>query len=157
MMHEVFIENWNSVVPTDGSVYILGDLSFHRPDKTAAILKQMHGKKFLVPGNHDKKKVKHYLNMPNIITVLPPLTEVKVSDGDAFQKQQLIVLCHYAMLKWNKSHHGSWQLFGHSHGGLPDTGMRSCDVGVDAWSYTPVSYKQIKQLIGDKPVLKGGD
>ena len=29
-----------------------------------------------------------------------------------------IVMCHYAMTTWVRSHFNSWQLFGHSHGKL---------------------------------------
>jgi hypothetical protein len=32
---------------------------------------------------------------------------------------QPIVLCHYAMRVWNRSHHGAWHLYGHSRGNLP--------------------------------------
>jgi calcineurin-like phosphoesterase family protein len=57
---------------------------------------------------------------------------------------QDITLCHYAMKVWNKAHHGAWQLFGHSHGTLPDDpNALQLDVGVDSWDFTPVTVEQI--------------
>ncbi len=44
----------------------------------------------------------------------PNLAEISVHG-------QPIVICHYAMRVWNRSHHGAWHLYGHSHGNLPDT------------------------------------
>ena len=64
--------------------------------------------------------------------------------------KQAIVLCHYCMRVWPKSHYGSWQLFGHSHGGLPGVG-KQMDVGVDTNSYYPYSLGEIKEIMKDKP------
>jgi calcineurin-like phosphoesterase family protein len=64
---------------------------------------------------------------------------------------QKIILCHYAMKVWNESHHGTWQLYGHSHGSLPeDPNARQTDVGVDSWNYTPVSMEQLNILMAKK-------
>jgi calcineurin-like phosphoesterase family protein len=52
-----------------------------------------------------------------------------------------IILDHYAGRAWNKSHHGSYLFYGHSHGGMPPFG-RSLDVGVDCWDYRPVTFDQ---------------
>ncbi len=39
---------------------------------------------------------------------------------------------HYAQRVWEHSHHGSWHVYGHSHGSLPDDiKSKSIDVGVD--------------------------
>jgi calcineurin-like phosphoesterase family protein len=55
---------------------------------------------------------------------------------------------------WNKSHHNSWHLYGHSHGSLPPHG-KSVDVGVDCKEitseYRPLSFKEIKKYM-DKRV-----
>jgi calcineurin-like phosphoesterase family protein len=53
-----------------------------------------------------------------------------------------LVLCHYAMRTWNRSHYGAIQLYGHSHGNLPGD-SQSCDVGVDCWGFRPVSLEEI--------------
>jgi hypothetical protein len=42
---------------------------------------------------------------------------------------QRIVLGHYALRVWNQSSRGAWQLYGHSHGKLPEiTSSPSMDV-----------------------------
>ena len=69
--------------------------------------------------------------------------ELKVADADAPSGKQLIVLCHYAFRVWRNAHHGSWHLYGHSHGSLPSAG-RSMDVGVDCHDFSPISYEQVK-------------
>lgn len=55
---------------------------------------------------------------------------------------QVIVLCHYALRVWDRSHYGSWHLFGHSHGHLPGLGL-SLDIGVDCHGYRPLSLAEV--------------
>jgi len=65
--------------------------------------------------------------------------------------KQDVTLCHYAMKVWNKAHHGAWQLFGHSHGTLPDDlDALQLDVGVDSWDYAPVTVEQIQERMAKK-------
>lgn len=52
------------------------------------------------------------------------------------------MLSHYAMRVWNKSHHQSIHLYGHSHGTLPGFG-RSMDVGVDTNNLYPYHLDEI--------------
>ena len=47
-----------------------------------------------------------------------PLVTLKLP-VPGLDKPQLVVLCHYAMRVWDRSHYGSWHLYGHSHGNLP--------------------------------------
>lgn len=61
-----------------------------------------------------------------------------------------IVLCHYGMRLWNRSHWGSLSLFGHSHGRLPGN-SQSLDVGVDAWDYRPVTLPEILERMQTLP------
>lgn len=143
-MDEALIENWNEVVRPGDLVYHLGDFSFHRDfKKTSEISRRLLGQKYLIFGNHDKKlrKVKEFLSS---FIAAKDLDSIKVGD-------QRIVLCHYAMLTWNQSHRGAWQLHGHSHGSLPesDTALR-IDVGVDPRSYRPISFEEIREIMSRK-------
>lgn len=52
-MHTALINNWNEVVHEDDTVYVVGDFSFGRANKTREILKRLKGDKILVIGNHD--------------------------------------------------------------------------------------------------------
>lgn len=123
-MDKVLIENWNARVSEQDIVYFLGDFCFGKP---ANYFMELNGLIRFIKGSHDPKIDADYL--------FPLKTIV---DGE----KKLIVLCHYAMRSWEKSHYGSWHLFGHHHGSLPSYGL-SFDVGVDCWDYYPVSLEEI--------------
>ncbi len=103
-MDEVLINNWNSVVRPDDEVYHLGDFSFADPKK---YVYRLNGKIHLIKGNHDYRR-KDRLFLEAGIVWVKDLFELKKVDPN-------IVLCHYAMRVWPKSHYGAWQLYGHSH------------------------------------------
>ena len=133
------IENWNKRVGRADTVYHLGDFCFMDEQSGQSILNRLNGKKHLIIGNHDKagtrlqgwESISHY-------------KEVSI-DG------QFIILCHYAMRVWNKSHHGSWMLYGHSHGSLPDDpNALSFDVGVDCHNYQPINMDEIRRIMKKK-------
>ena len=76
---------------------------------------------------------------------------MKVEDPDARGNRRSIVLLHYAMKVWNKSHHGAWHLYGHSHGSLPESeDSLSFDCGVDSHDYRPISYDEVKRIMSKK-------
>lgn len=141
------IRNWNSVVQRqDDRVYVLGDFAFARDSgQVERLLEQLNGQKFLIPGNHDKKAV---LKAKGWAAVLPELYTLKTEHNG---KKIEIVLCHYAMRVWKRSHFGNPMLYGHSHGSLSELpGVQSFDVGVDAWDYTPVSLDQVMDKLKEK-------
>lgn len=147
-MNRQIIDNWNSVVMSDDIIYHLGDFAFVKNEyEVGAILSKLNGKIYFIFGNHDRSmhnffsrplyKEKYYHKIIN----LNHHAEIKI-DGQA------ITLNHYAMRVWNKSHHGAWQLYGHSHGTLPDDpNARAIDVGVDCHNFYPISFEQIKKII----------
>lgn len=102
--------------------------------------RRLNGRIHFIRGNHDKgieqfRDCFEWLKDYNEITV----------------EGQKIVLMHYAMRVWNRSHHGSWMLYGHSHGSLPDDPhARSLDVGVDCHGFKPVSFNELKRLMAKK-------
>ena len=76
---------------------------------------------------------------------------IKVPDESAPGGVQRIVLCHYALRVWDKSHYGTWALYGHSHGTLPDNPhARAIDVGVDCHDFAPVSYERVREIMAAK-------
>jgi calcineurin-like phosphoesterase family protein len=62
------------------------------------------------------------------------------------------------MRVWRASHFGSWHLFSHSHGNLPELqGALSFDVGVDCHDFEPIAYEQVKARMAKKSIsLKEG-
>lgn len=57
------------------------------------------------------------------------------------------------MRTWNKSHYGNWQLYGHSHGSLPENDSLSMDVGVDPNNYFPISFEQVSDRMSKKSFI----
>lgn len=148
-MDEALVERWNSVVQPNDTVYHLGDVGLCAPGILGRILERLHGTIHLIRGNHDKAVLKAPLC--ERFASVTPLLELNIPDPDSVRGSRHIVLCHYKMAVWNKKHWGSWHLFGHSHGAIPDNPNEySLDVGVDCWDYTPVSYERIKAQMATK-------
>jgi len=141
-MDAFLLSNINALVKPNDILYHLGDFSLKNPEPYLDKIncKNIH----LILGNHDKrirKKKKHY---EKYFASINDLLEVKIDD-------KCIILCHYAMKVWDKKHYGSWQLYGHSHGGIGhDIENKSLDVGVDCWGFKPISYDFIKELLDDR-------
>lgn len=146
-MNETMIVNHNSKVSPNDTTYMLGDIAFVKNINDAIkVLNRMNGKKVLITGNHDSRNLK-IQEFRNCFELISPLLEVKVDN-------QLIVLCHYSMNCWNKSHHKSFHLFGHSHGSMPDNpNSLSFDVGVDTNNFYPYSYNEVVQKMSTKKFI----
>jgi calcineurin-like phosphoesterase family protein len=123
-------------VRPDDTVYHLGDFSFAAQH---IYLPNLNGTKFLVLGNHDPTRLKDSGWWADVLGL------AEIAEGG-----EHIVLCHYAMRVWNRSHHGSLHLYGHSHGTLPGD-SQSCDVGVDCWDFRPVTLDEIKARLATLP------
>lgn len=149
-MDEEMIKRWNAKVRPGDIVFIIGDFAFHKPGRAQAILNRLNGEKHLVFGNHDSRDLKSLHGWASV----SPYKEIKV-DEDCYQGK--IVLCHYAMRVWNKSHHGSLMLHGHSHGSLPTINNQSTDVGVDCWNYAPVELSELVEFLKKFPPMKALD
>ena len=63
---------------------------------------------------------------------------------------QHIVVDHYAGRVWSRSHYNSWQLFGHSHGGLEPIGKQH-DISVDNNNFYPLSFDEIFEIMKTRP------
>lgn len=150
-MTEAMIERWNAAVTRGDSVYHLGDfaMSFGPRDylKIDGILKRLHGQKFLVEGNHDRKEVTQNSRWIKV----SPYMELSVDLGGVHR--QRIVLFHYSMRVWNQIHRGAWQLYGHSHGNLSDIGGKTMDVGVDCHGFRPISLEEVRQFMEPREVV----
>lgn len=137
-MREVLIGNWNSIVKPMDTVYVLGDFAMGDP---RPYLKRLYGDIYLIPGDHDSvsKWPKDY--------VLPKIYSL------CYQSQH-IVLCHYPILAWPRSHYGSWHLHGHCHKGtLPFRPGKIINVGVDDYlnCFYPVSWTGIVNYMKGRP------
>lgn len=137
-MNEKFIENWNSVVSQQDSVYVLGDFCFSRYPEL--YFNKLNGQKFLIVGNHDSRETKHL-----------PWGFVKETYMLRYAQYE-IWLSHYPHRSWPKSFHGALHFFGHAHGSMPPFG-KSCDVGVDCWNYTPTNIEKIIDKLKNEVIV----
>lgn len=133
---EALIQNWNAVVQPGDVVYHLGDVSWHkRLLDIEILLGRLHGTKILILGNHDVGHVEKATGWAKVT----PYLEIS-------ERGQKVVLFHYRMVVWNRSHHGSWALHGHSHGNLPvNYDARTFDVGTMCWNYRPISFDEVAE------------
>lgn len=155
-MNEALINNWNAKVKKTDIVFYLGDLSFNSGEKTRKIVERLNGVIHLILGNHDNEKDLVKLNRFESIS---DYINLSVIDEDNPRKSQGIMMMHYPILSWDKSHHGDWHLHGHCHQSLTKTmpeyyERKVLDMGCNGWDYSPVSYGEIKKIMSTKGVSK---
>ena len=157
---EELIRRWNEKVPEDGIVFHLGDVAFGNNERVNHILKQLHGKIYLIIGNHDWHRIVHEQSWR-----FEDMTQqINMKIG-----KRHIILNHYPMLAFSGAWRGedaTYQLFGHVHTspytdeGLDQQRMKylftsQYDVGVDNNDFTPVSWKEVDQIINNQMMSLG--
>lgn len=178
-MNQRIIRNWNDCVQPGDAVWHLGDLAMTGDRKRlAAWISQLNGDRYAILGNHDVGLRSDLGLQREFFKGVFDMQQIKVKDADAPGGWQRITLLHYGMQVWNKSHHGAWQLYGHSHGNLPEQeDLLSFDAGCDATAarlgsqnrivypytpakdksailvpenYRPISYAEVKSIMKQK-------
>lgn len=136
---QVLIQNWNKKVGVNDLIYHLGDVTWYNKNKYKQIHQRLNGVKVLIIGNHDRSEIidvfqdnaEHYLQI------------------NALNKK--FCLFHFPIRQWNGMFSGSYMLHGHCHGFLGDT-VRTCDVGVNNWNFTPASIEQVLERVNNSSV-----
>lgn len=151
-MNETIIDNWNKTVPENGIVFDLGDLAIGGSQVWNNALSRLHGKHYLIMGNHDMKNYREgYAKYFELVT---QQMYIQVDDVS-------IYLNHFPFLCFGgayREQHNVWQCFGHVHSGQYSTSgkdIQRCrilfptqyDVGVDNNNFTPVSFYEVKEKI----------
>ena len=146
-MNAVMVERWNNVVTDDDIVYHLGDFTPQDLSHFTKWADQLNGKLRILPGNMDRLWLQDFVANEKV-QVVPPLISLAFEKLGIVGQPQIIVLCHYSMQVWERSNHGSWHLFGHTHGKLKGIGM-SFDIGVDCTDFVPLTSDQVaKKMTG---------
>ena len=122
------INNWNSIVGKDDLIYIVGDVVWNGD---FSLLNKLKGQKIVIKGNHDKKEHLCRAKSSNYICNWHYMKGFMYNNNYIF-------MCHYPMISWDRSFHGSYLAFGHCHGSLRFSQGRSMDVGVDCHNFTPI-------------------
>lgn len=158
-MNEVLIANHNERVTAQDVTVHAGDFCWYKKFANQGmfaekLVKRLNGTHIFIRGSHDAwlpSSAKYmWRKMVDV-----PLTKEQVyanRRADPFpycDMRQFIVVCHYAMRRWERSHYGSWQLHGHSHGRLESIGLQH-DVGVDNNNFCPVSLVDLIKIMKHK-------
>lgn len=157
---EEIIRRWNEKVPEDGIVFHLGDVAFGDPERVDNILERLNGTIYLVIGNHDWCRVVN--NHKWRFEMMTQQINMKIG-------KRHIILNHYPMLAFSGAWRGedaTYQLFGHVHTspytdeGLDQQRMKylftsQYDVGVDNNNFTPISWKEVDQIINNQMMSLG--
>lgn len=129
-MDEVLINNWNSKVTSNDEIYHLGDFGFGGKKLLQPIFERLNGRKSLIYGNHDGKRVQHL----GWVDVMPG---ARLLGGGK---------CIYLNHVWSPQYLYDFHLYGHTHGTIPPT-ANCMDVGVDTNNYYPYSLDEIMDIM----------
>lgn len=164
-MDSGIVKSHNDVVDKDDLVYHHGDFTLGGFDVFESYAAMLNGTHYFLPGSHDHRwwgqfidrfpdgyahcgEAKVFLLSPIHTVVLQPQEIDNISEFVSPPYSLDLVLCHYAMRVWPKSHFGSWHLYAHSHGRLPGEGY-SFDAGWDNWR-RPISLEEVIEVMLSK-------
>lgn len=139
-MNEILITNHNSVVRKKDVVIHAGDFSLGNKYQTEEVLERLNGHHIIVPGDHDR--VLEQVD-PRLFDLRQPILKTEV---EGIQ----VVVSHFMMTVWARSHYGSWHVHAHVHGHLSGLG-KIHDVGVDNNNLYPVSFEDLAAEMAKKP------
>jgi len=166
-MHSILLKNaWDAMTPED-ELYHLGDIAMGTFEESLKVIAAFPGKKYLVPGNHDKifpklnteTRIARFLPMYEDagyeVLELHPLITIDV-DGVPLE----VRLSHvpYSPERYEgrsdklafarPEDDGKWLIHGHTHSAdKASEHPREIHVGVDANNWAPVSELTIVQRI----------
>ena len=104
-MNNALINNWNNVVSSEDTVYVLGDMFWCNTTKAIEVLDKLNGQKILIKGNHDNCRDD---NFKKRFTKIDDYMEIKDNGRD-------VVLCHYPIPCFKNHFYGWYHLYGHVH------------------------------------------
>ena len=150
--HDDFIVNSiNSLVGPEDTLYHLGDWSFGGIENIEIFRRRINCLDVhLVLGNHDQHIEANSEDFTHLFSSISHYKEISVGGNK-------IVLSHWPMKVWHKSHRGSWQLHGHCHDRLrpdewwtkskPQERRRTMDIGMDTNDYKPWSFEVLEKIM----------
>ncbi|MFJ6531489.1 hypothetical protein [Microbacterium sp. NPDC091662] len=166
-MNAELLRRWNEVVGRDDTVLHLGDVALGPIETSISLTSQLHGHKFLVPGNHDR--VSPATQSSRAIERFAPLYEAagwkilpEVVEGTRRGFQ--ICASHYPYsgdsheTDRHVNHRPRWDygiplLHGHTHDRSHGPHGHEFHVGVDAHDFAPISLTVIDAWIQALPSI----
>jgi len=128
-MHEIMIQNWNSLVDDNDYVYHLGDVTFQYHGPFNNLMSRLKGKKRLIIGNHDK------LMNPNLFRWFE-----KAELWKGFKEYNFTAT--HIPLRLESLRDGAFCVHGHIHQNIMED-PHYINVCVEQRNYTPVHIDEI--------------
>lgn len=114
-------------------------------------------------GNHDEHIIRNKNGYQSLFTKCSFRHNLMIG-------KQLIVVDHFSKRVWEQSHKGSWMLYGHSHGNLPEyqgeayydqnlghwniKQYKTMDIGIDTHpEFRPYHFDEIKSIMDKRSVI----
>lgn len=113
-MNDYMLEKWNQKVRNRDDVVILGDFSWGSAEQTNELLQKLHGKLYLIQGNHDRFYKNKGYDASRFVWIKP---YAELND-----KKRKVILCHYPIMCYNHQYRmdeagkgKAYMLYGHVH------------------------------------------
>jgi calcineurin-like phosphoesterase family protein len=132
-MDKELIDRWNNTVKPDDKVFVLGDVSFHNSAETIKLVKSLVGHKYLILGNHDRKKSVSYWKRAGFEEVY----------------KYPIIYKEYYMLSHEPLYVNTNMPYANVHGHIHGQEMKSkqyVNVGVEHTGYAPISFESVQHI-----------
>lgn len=114
VMNAYMLEKWNAKVRKNDEVVILGDLSWGKAEETNELLEKLHGRLYLITGNHDRFLKNKDYNAGRFVWI-KPYEELQ-------DNKRKVILCHYPIMCYNGQYRldaegnpKTYMLYGHVH------------------------------------------
>ena len=106
-MHRTIINNWNSRVKTDDTVYIIGDFIWYKEKDWPFYVEPLAGNKVLIRGNHDPRQFSEATKR-----LFQDITNLKEIEDNG----RHVVMCHYPIPFFRSDFNpNTYMLYGHVH------------------------------------------
>lgn len=113
-MNAYMLKRWNEKVRRNDDVVILGDLSWGNAAQTNELLEELHGRLYLIEGNHDRFRSNSKFHSDRFVWIRPY--------AELHDMGRRVILCHYPILCYNGQYQldkngnpRTWMLYGHVH------------------------------------------
>ena len=128
---ELIIKNWNDLIAPDGLVLHLGDFALGKKSNFDLLISILHGRLFLMRGNHDRLSGSYYETHGVTLLKEPLLVDYDDHIRIAFSHHPIVPLPA-----------GVINLHGHIHNSPPPTegailGPHHINMSIEVWDYRP--------------------
>lgn len=153
--NQALIDNWNSVVKPEDTVFHLGDFCIGGAPKWKEIREQLNGHIILIMGNHDWQNRTAGTDL--LFDYVTQQMRIEIDGRTVYLNHfPFLSFAHWDAEKYAKEHL-HFALSGHTHIRKENTGSDAefikyylptqYDVGVDFNNYTPISWEEINNKI----------